>query len=168
MGTFRTVLWEGLFYERDGQILSDQSQDSLDGLLNPLIGEDIHLAVQFVPPLPIDPDKWGGGCCMWQPSPCPAGHHLDSTRLLNVAVRGTLERRGSQWLIHQLDGKTIEVPFHLLPGHHGRVAAASVFDVQGMRDSLQGLDPDQIESIGVQAADLRDMLARLKGHLKRG
>lgn len=167
MDAFHTALLEGCFYETDNVLKNDQGR-TVESLLSPLVGQDIHLAIHFVPQLPIDPSKWGGGCCLWQPSPCPAGHHEHPDRLLNVAVRGRLGREGNRWWVDQMNGKRVDIPLHLLVGHYGRVAAATVFDVQQIRESLEGFSPDQVESLGVQASDLRDVLSRLQTHLKRG
>lgn len=167
MGTFSTALLEGLFYETEGRLTTDRG-GFVDDLLAPLVGQDIQLAIHFVPQLPIDPQKWGGGSCLWQPAECPAGHHEHPDRILNIAVRGVLEREDTTWWVRQLDGKRLQIPLELLDGHHGRLAAASVFDVGKMRDAITGFDPDQIESLGVQATELRDMLSNLQAHLKRG
>jgi len=167
MGAFHTILMEGLFYESDGKLQTDRG-DFVDEMLRPMIGEDIHLAVHYLPPIPIDSSKWGGGCCMWQPNPCPAGHHENPDRLLNVTARGWLGQTDGQWWVEQLDGKRVMIPFNLLDGHQARVAAASVFDVEAMRDSLGSITPDQVETLGAQARDLRDLLANLQDHLKKG
>ena len=157
MNTFRTALLEGIFYEDDGKIVTDKG-GSVEDLL----------AVHFVPQLPIDPDKWGGGCCLWQPRPCPAGHHEHPDQILNISVRGVLSHTGGHWHIDQMDGKRVEIPLVLLDGHYGRLAAASIFDVQKIRESMGEFDPDQIESLGTQATELRDVLSKLQEHLKRG
>ena len=163
MDELRTMLLEGLFYRRDGIITTDKGV-ALFEQLEPLVGQDIHLAVHFLPSDPPNPERWGGGCCMWQPSQCPAGHHEHPDRLLNLAVRGVLGRDGDQWWIDQFDGKRVQIPFTLLDGHQGRVAAASVFDVQAMQESLSNITPDMIENISIRSNNLRDLLDQLRKH----
>jgi hypothetical protein len=169
MGDLRAILVEGLFYIQDGKITTDRG-DLLYEHLEPLVGHDIQLAVHFLPPSPPDPTKWGGGCCMWQPAECPAGHHEHPDRILNIALRGVLGRDpGSRWFLDTFDGKQVDLPFALLDGHHGRVAAATVFDVQAMQESLaEKITPESLEALGVRANNLRDLMERLRIHTEGG
>jgi hypothetical protein len=165
MGNLRTILLEGLFYTQEGKLTTGHGDFLIDHL-EPLIGQEIHLAIHFLPPNPPEMDRWGGGCCMWQPAPCPAGHHEHPDRLLNVAVQGVLGRDTTtdRWWIDQFDGKQVVIPFILLDGHHGRVAAASVFDVQKMQESLSDITPESLETLSIRATSLRDMLDQLRKH----
>ena len=51
---------------------------------------------------------------------------------------------------------------HALPGHRSRVAAATLFAVDAMRDALAGQGLDSVESLGNRATDLRDMLEQAR------
>lgn len=168
MGDLRAILVEGLFYIQDGKISTDRG-DFLYEHLEPMVGQDIQLALHFLPPTPPDPDRWGGGCCMWQPAECPAGHHEHPDRILNIALRGVLRHEGDQWSLDTFDGKQVVLPFALLDGHHGRVAAATVFDVQAMQESLaEKFTPESLETLGVRASNLRDLMERLRQHTEGG
>ena len=165
MGDLRTVLIEGLFYrDTNGKINTDKGVDPV-AQLEPFLDLDIQFAVHFLPSFPVDETKWGGGCCHWQPNPCPAGHHDHPDRLLNMAVRGVLGRNPDEtFTIRTFDGKTIPVPLDMLDGHDARIAAATVFDVEVMRDALGDFTPENLEALGVRATNLRDLLAQLKKH----
>lgn len=170
MGDLRTVLVEGLFYiqshENGQQVLTTNHGDDLFDVLDPLVGQDIQLAVHFLPPVPPNPTKWGGGCCMWQPADCPAGHREHPDRILNIALRGVLGRKDGRWFMDTFEGKQVEIPFTLLDGHHGRVAAATVFDVQAMQEALaEKITPESLETLGVRANNLRDLMERLREHV---
>lgn len=168
MGDLRAILVEGLFYIQDGKISTDRG-DFLYEHLEPMVGQDIQLAVHFMPPNPPDPDKWGGGCCMWQPADCPAGHREHPDRILNLALRGVLGRDGDRWFMDTFDGKQVDLPFALLDGHHGRVAAATVFDVQAMQEALaEKFTPESLEALGVRANNLRDLMERLRAATEGG
>lgn len=163
MGDLRAILIEGLFYIQDGKIATDRG-DFLYEQLEPLVGQDIQLAVHFMPSMPPDPTKWGGGCCVWQPAECPAGHHEHPDRILNIALRGVLGYDvGYRWFMDTFDGQQIDIPFALLDGHQGRVAAATVFDIQAMEESLAAkVTPESLEALGVRANNLRDLMDRLR------
>lgn len=169
MGDLRAILVEGLFYIQDGKITTDRG-DFLYEHLEPMVGQDIQLAVHFMPPIPPDPTKWGGGCCMWQPTECPAGHHQHPDRILNIALRGVLGHdTGYRWFMDTFDGKQVDLPFALLDGHYGRVAAATVFDVQAMQEALaEKITPESLEALGVRANNLRDLMERLRVHTEGG
>lgn len=163
MGDMRTVLIEGLFHFQDGNLVTDRGDKVVDSLV-PFIGQEIQIAIHFIPSIPLDETKWGGGCCYWQPNPCPAGHHEHPDRLLNVAERGVLRHEDGKWSVDKFDGTQKEIPLALLDGHMGRVAAATIFDMEAMRDALKDITPEALETLGVRATNLRDMLAELKKH----
>lgn len=166
MSDLRAILIEGLFYlsPDTNKIMSDRG-DSVEEHLGPLIDQDVQLAIHFLPPTPPEPDRWGGGCCMWQPAACPAGHHEHPDRILNVSVRGVLgyDPTINRWWVDTFEGNQVTLPFALLDGHHGRVAAATVFDVQAMQEALaEKITPESLEALGVRANNLRDLMERLR------
>lgn len=157
MGDLHTILLEGLGHIRGGKLHIEGNE--VAGCLGPFVGGDVHLAVHFLPPIPPDPNRWGGGCCLWEPGPCPAGHREHPDRILNVALRGVLRNDGARWWVDTFDGRSVDVPFDLLDGHYGRVAVATVLSVQAMEEVVSNHDLDQI---GVRAQDLRDLLNRMQ------
>jgi len=166
MNSMRTVLVEGLFYTQEGDLVTERG-DSLYQHIMPLVGQDIQLAVHFMPPIPPDPGKWGGGCCMWQPAECPAGHHEHPDRILNISLRGVLvQETGDRWFLDTFDGKRVGIPFVLLDGHYGRVAAATVPDVQAMQEALGSINWESVEAMGFRANNLRDLMERLRISIK--
>lgn len=164
---FHAVLLEGIFYKDLRGNLAIQTPDGetlVSSVLQPLLGKQVQLAVHHVPPMPPDPGRWGGGCCLWQPSRCPAGHHEQSGWLYNVSGQGFLSEAGDDWTLEGFDGSTQLLRLNLfLPGHHARVAAATLFSVEGMRENLArsgGLD--LVDTLGTKASNLRDLLERLQ------
>ena len=173
MGEFRILLIEGIFYINDGRLTAKKDGDSniIDVVeaLTPFVGTEVQFAVHFLPPMPPDPKRWGGGCCLWEPSgKCPAGHHEQPGLLLNVSGRGVL-RQGpdTAWWLDVFDGSRMELPLLLLDGHAARVASVSVFDAEKMKESLlNAVNSDQIEALGTRAADLKELLTRLQAIVK--
>ncbi len=165
MGDFRTILAEGDFYEEDGlvKVQCRGQVVSVTELLTPLLGEDIQLAIHYVPTEHPDATKWGGGCCHYQDSGfCPAGHHEDPYRILNVHGQGVLRRDSEGWWLEKFDGGRQDFPVELLAGHHARLAAATMFDVGKMRDALKPEDLAKVEDLGVRATQLQDIITQMK------
>ena len=173
MGEFRTLLIEGVFYEEDGVIKASRDGSAekvlVEETLAAFVGEQVQIAIHHLPPHPINPDRWGGGCCLWEPSgKCPAGHHEHPDYLLNVAGQGVLHRDGSKWFLDKFDGSRQEFPLSLLVGHTARVVAACLFDVEKMRESLGNLGgPVTVETLGVRAEKLKDLLSQLGDFVKK-
>jgi len=166
MEDFRVVLVEGVFSRTGGFFYVQepgQQPTRLDQILRPLEGQRSRLALHHLPPT-LDETKWGGGSCLWEPHPCPAGHHWRPNFLLNVSGEGILGREDQKWFLDQFDGSRLFLPFELLAGHHGRVAGATLFDVEAMRDSLSssGIDIEQVEGMGERISDLRELLEKVK------
>lgn len=169
MGDFRTILVEGDFYEDQGSIKVQYRGHVVDvnALLEPLVGEDIQLAIHFVPVDNPDPAKWGGGCCYCQSEGwCPAGHHEDPYKILNVHGQGVLKHEDGNWWLQKFDGSRQDFPIRLLARHHARLAAATIFDIGKIRDSLNPEDLAKVEDLGVKATQLQDILGRLKQSIK--
>lgn len=139
--------------------------DDVWALLSGYEGQEVTLAFHYVPT--VGHPGWGGGSCKWQDVGwCPAGHHQDPDRILNVQGSGTLLKGPQQWdwSLKAFDGSVSPLPFHLLSGHYGRIAIATQFDIQKMRAALskQGFDPDQVEALGIKANDLKEILSSMK------
>jgi len=186
MNDFQTILLEGICYLGDKAypdskgrtepgffdllVQSSGGAVSVYDTLRPLVGRQVQLAVHHVPSMPIDVHRWGGGACHWEPyGRCPFGHHTTPTRMFNEAGSGVLaydldhETSTGGWWLEQFDGTRLMLPLaHALPGHRSRVAAATLFAVDAMRDALAGQGLDSVESLGNRATDLRDMLEQAR------
>jgi len=172
MDGFRALLVEGVFYKTDSRLLcaSDRGVVDVNAMLSPLQGQRVRLAAHHLPPNPPDPTKWGGGCCLWeQTGRCPAGHHARPTWLFNLSHEGILVQDGATWVVESFDGT--RTPFRLeemLVGHQARVAAATVLDLEKMRDALGAAGgSDEVESLVERANDLHDLLSRIRGGEKK-
>lgn len=123
---------EGLFFLKN-EILWCQSEEgnfSVPEILSPLKGKEVDIFLCHKPPTPMQPDRWGGGSCYWEPSGrCPAGHHNLSSVLLRVKERGKLSYVSGKWLIKAERGK-VELPIEKLDGHTGLFTACSSLNLE--------------------------------------
>jgi len=135
-------------------------------VLSVLEGQRVKFAAHHLPPTTQpDPSKWGGGCCLWQPSgKCPAGHHERPTWLFNISLEGVLIRTGEAWSVESFDGKTTALSLReMLVGHHARITSATLLDVEKMREAVESKNmTDTVEDLASRADDLRDLLTRLR------
>jgi len=168
--TFNTILIEGLFYrDPTGRLLSKSSRGTVvvEETLGQLLGHEVQLAMHHLPEIPLIPDQWGGGCCMWQASGrCPAGHHENPSFLLSIAGRGILQHREDGWHLATFEGEDISIPLHQMEGHLGRIAAVPIIDLEKMKDSLSDSDIEKTSLIGIQAQQLQGILRQLQETLK--
>ncbi len=165
MSDFQAILVEGLFYLRDDGSLFIEQDDgehvSWDDTMAPVVGQHVQLAVHHLPPNGVEPDKPGAGSCQWPAGVgCPVKHDQFPDRLLSFHMEGVLS--GSPWLMRKLDGTSFDIPWRGMPGHYGRVGAATIIDVEKMREQLAGLTPEALAATGVNVADLEIMLDRLR------
>lgn len=164
---FHAVLVEGVFDKDEGsfRILPSPiaSFKNVYDELHPLIGFRVRIAMHHLPPnlAALDDSRWGGGSCLWQPSPCPAGHHVRPGYLLNVTGEGVLRHEDGVWFLDQLDGSEFPLPFDQMVGHYGRIAAATLLDVDKLRDSLSLDDLAAVEGLSDKIESVKDLLARL-------
>lgn len=167
---FCSILAEGDFYKEDGilKVVHRNQVIEIHPLLKPLLGEEVQIAIHFVPSENPDLTKWGGGCCNLQESGfCPAGHHKDPYRILNEHGQGVLNLDSDgRWWLQKFDGTRQTIDIGLLAGHHARLVAATVFDVEKMRDSLSPEAMEQVEGLGVKATRLQDLIGQLNQHIK--
>lgn len=165
----QVLLIEGVFSrrEKDGELIvvpDDGPSQKVDDLLEPFTDARVQLSFHHLPSMPIDPTRWGGGSCLWQPvGRCPFGHHEHPGRLLNFAGNGFLKKTVDGWALQGLDGATRDLGLSLLEGHYGRVAAAPMDAIEQMRDQvLQSGQALDVEGLGVRAADLKSILERVQ------
>jgi hypothetical protein len=187
---FKAILLEGVFsLEDDGEapwgqdpfvvdpttivsLTEDHGKQSLVETLKPQIDQRVTIALHHFPPvMPPDPEKWGGGSCLLQPMEwCQFGHHEHPHRFFSLSLEGILRQDGTRWFIEKFDGTEVDLPFAFLVGHYSRVACATMIDVDKMKESLEklratmpGQKPDiDPEVLGVDIAELKDMLGRLE------
>ena len=168
MDGFNALLLEGDFYEEEGKLWMTEHGNAhdVDEVLRPFEGQQVHIAVHMLPPMPPDPSKRGGGCCHWpEGSECPAGHHDDPLRLLNVHGDGTLIykegdwRTEATWWLRLFDGTEKRLPLMYLPGHDARIACTTKFDAERMASILEDKN---VEALGTQAEHLQDILQQLQ------
>jgi len=167
VGELRTVLLEGIFYEEGDDFLvqmdSQPQPMSVREALTPMIDQDVHLAAHHFPATPLDKNRWGGGCCMWESAgKCPAGHHKDPAYLFNAMLDGVLRYDPLKgWAVGE---KAIDL--RLLAGHRSRIVAVIKFNLDKMRESLGSLDPNDLSELGGRATQMRDVLAQLQDFLR--
>lgn len=182
---FQAILLEGLFFlaeepypDSNGQVRPEfkdllvqtpgGDKKSVYAALQPLVGQRVYVAAHHVPSNPVDPTKWGGGSCFWQPAArCPFGHHVNPHSLYNLTAEGTLvydldfQAGAGGWWVHGNDGGRHMLPWAVvLPGHTGRVAAATAMSVEQMRDSVLASGVN-VEGLGERATELRDLVVDL-------
>jgi hypothetical protein len=186
LSEFQALLLEGIFYQDDDEGLmvtpaKGPAIKVIDALLR-LNERNVQISVHHLPEMPPDPTRWGGGCCLWEQQVdrfsthdgqafCPFGHHKHPTKLLNVVAQGVMHYESgfypseSRVIIHQFDGTTVDFQDAFsgyLPGHRGRIAVATVVDIEKMREALLksgGLG--MVEGMGGRINDLKDMLGHL-------
>lgn len=164
MSDFHVVLTEGLFYLHNNSLCMEEDggqHKRVAGILTPLVGQRVQLAVHHLPPQ-VDHGKPGLGSCCWLPlgAGCPVRHDLTPDRLLSFHAEGVL--RDEPWRLEKFDGTVVTIPFSGMPGHYGRLAVASMPDLDQMRDILAKLDPASLAAAGVKAEDLGALLAKLR------
>jgi len=161
---FKAILIEGLFYARDGNLCvedDDGNHSTVDAILTPMLDKQVQLAVSHLPPHGIEADQPGAGCCRYPGGVgCPVEHDQFPTRLLSFHKEGVL--RSDPWRIDQFDGSSSRIPFRGMPGHFGRLASATIVDVEAMREKLSGMDLAAMAAQGINAEGLQAMLDKLK------
>lgn len=163
---FISVILEGVFYRKTSSNdvwVADQVKGDVCVLdeLSPMEGRLIQASMHHKPQNPIQP-RWGGGCCLWQPSPCPAGHHEDPSYLLNVMGRGVLEIGQGGYCLLQADYGDIDLPLHLMDGHYGLLVAVTIIDSDPVGDSDQDVEKAQSALVD-QILSIQKMVAKIRG-----
>lgn len=166
MTGFRAILLEGVFYQRDGVLYcaSDKGEQPVWANIEPMLGTRIRIAAHHLPPNPPDPNRWGGGCCLWESvGYCPAGHHTAPMSLHNFSEEGVLRQEGAVWSLLDFRGHEHALDMvRWLNGHHARIAAATLLDVEQMRESLDSLSVDSLDTLGVKASDLLSLIEQMQ------
>jgi len=159
---FEAAFVEGVFYidhEMGGglHIRSSKGVEKVSDLLQPLKDTKVQLALHYLPSM--TPDRWGAGCCYWEPfGKCPAGHHNDPTFLLHFAESGILTLHEDKWSI-QTDSSIKAVPFDLVEGHDARLVV--VTDNSVWAGPLNFETFETMEKLEITAKAQRELLNRL-------
>lgn len=168
MEGFRALLLEGVFYNEGPRFLCAGARgvEGVSSVLSSVEGQRVRFAAHHLPPT-AQPDlsKWGGGCCLWQPSGrCPAGHAEKPSWLFNISLEGVLLRVGDAWFVEGFDGKTTALTLQeMLIGHHARIATATLLDVEKMREAVESKNmTGTVDDLVARADDLRDLLSRIR------
>ena len=168
MEGFDTLVVEGLFYREEGGPLLSRSVDgkvsNVTEQLDRMKGRELQLAMHHLPDYPLAANRWGGGCCLWQATGnyCPAGHHENPSFLLSVSGRGVLRQTEDGWCLETFEGTHIGMPLNQMEGHMGRIAAVTIIDLEKMKDSMSSVDLEKVDTLGVQAKQLQDILSQLQ------
>jgi len=176
MPEFNAILLEGKFTLQD--LDKTKRFDSVDAekvivkpenkpqcrvvdVLRPAVGQEIVFSMHHVP-ISMNPFLWGGGNCIWQSEGwCPAKHHLDPLYFFNMSESGVLEEVDGVWQLRTFMGKVEEIPFEVMIGHFGRIAAATVIDTEKMKEELMTCSPETLAAMGLSAAEAREMLEKM-------
>ena len=157
---FKVVLMEGLFYDRGGDLFVEQDEGvhrAVVATLLPLVGERVQFALHHLPPNGLQPGQPGAGSCQYPGGKgCPLGHDVRPNRLLSFHLEGVL--KADPWRLEKFDGTESFIPFSGLDGHYGRVACATLLDVEAIRDLVS--QAPSVQGLGAQ--DIEAALARLK------
>lgn len=142
------VLLEGVFRQQDGKTTVAQDNGSvgtLDSALSTLVGHHVQFAMHHVPTLPFDPTKRGlGSCCV--EGKCPLGHDEGNFDLYNVTANGVLH--SEPWRIEAFDGSVQPIDLNRMVDHMGRIACASITELEKLRESAAQLTA-QIQSFSI-------------------
>lgn len=166
MAEFQVILEEGLFYEQEDILFVEHdggTRSALPVVLAPLVGRRVQFALHHLPPDGLQPERPGAGSCRFpEGRGCPVRHDQHPDRLLAFHLDGVLKK--DPWRLEKFDGTEVVIPFGGMPGHYGRVAAATVLDVEAMRDALM---KDPSAAAGLKVRDLEAVLARLRETMGR-
>jgi len=146
--------------------------------LQPFVGRDVQLSVHHWPPEPLQIDRWGGGCCFWQPYGwCPQAHHHEGEgHLVEMSGRGKL-LWDDDWddpneECFCLGG--LVIPLTLLVGHRSRIVLATVVDLEEMKARMgeHWTNPEDLDgtaemhALDMQLEGLQGILDKLKDFQK--
>lgn len=150
------ILAEGVFKGEDGQVWVEQpdrnaASVTVDEQLKDMVGQSVQLAMHQLPSMPLDHTKRGLGSCHVE-GKCPCGHDDGNWELYNVATQGILH--AEPWRIEQFDGTVVPLRFDWMVGHMGRMACASLTQLESLREIAANLTAQ------VQAVTLGSKVAK--------
>ncbi len=137
----------GLVYLKDDVpflIDDDHGEKNLEKGLRAFVGTNVTLLFQHEPEKPLDPSKWGGGCCMWQRTgKCPSGHHDRPGYLHVFSQKGSLREEGGKWFVSKE-----QIRIDMFNGHRCRFVVVPDIEKESLLSDLGQLD--------VEMKDLQD------------
>lgn len=174
MDDFHIAYLEGLFCAAgpdDYNVATEHGPESVAKALSPMIGRTVRAVLHHFPPDPhnLDPKTWGGGCCDWQPNPCPAGHHDRPNWLFHQDVKGVLRRHAIPygplmeevtWSVVGWRGPVL-LDFNKMRRHYGRLAVITDFDPKGA--DLGAADVEKVMDLGEKLKMLVRVMERMGG-----
>lgn len=144
------VLVEGTFVQEADTLTivqEDGKRYSIEGSLGPLVGDNVQLSLHHLPRLDHHWDTRGAGCCLWPEGQCPFGHDAKPQRFHSVVATGVLER--DPWQVRAFDGTLTPLHFDWMVNHKGRLACASLSQLETLRGLVDGLKT-QVSSVTMQ------------------
>lgn len=172
---FRVLNLVGVVYRHDDNSLhlvdEDHGDQKLEDELRAMTGGLVQAFLHHAPPEPHDPNRWGGGCCLWESSgKCPSGHHDRKGYLYEVTGTGQLVERGEKWFIERDSQSDLPIYLDMLEGHRCRVSVVpQVGDPKSVIENLKNdVDMNDLEGLKKRASDLQDFLAKVKDLEKGG
>lgn len=166
MSAFTVVVFEGAFQKEKGRlgVREGGSFRSVEDALAPLVGQNVKVALHYVPE-GLDSGKPGFGSCL-HPHRCPV-HTQKPGVMFNFQGEGLLEKSGEVYHLRTFQG-IVSLPLNSLLGHRGRVLASPVMDVGKMREVVEssGFDFNRVQQMGAEAERLREVLTRIQETMK--
>jgi hypothetical protein len=157
------VVLNGVFYEEDGKLMvSDEELGTLsvDDELSPCEGLLVHFVAHHCPPEPPQPDRWGGGSCLLEPTGrCHCGHHERPKWLYEIKTAGLLFRYSEQWFVKGQTPHDLHLGF--LVGHYGQILCTAFPDPDGLEAEIEeDVNSGSVEALQNRITRLRDMLSQ--------
>ena len=170
---FKALLVEGIFntkedlaiFKKSGfcpwnTIVVDEGEGKkdLESILSPYIGENISFAAHHT----VNPDtpllKGFGSCLAEGNSWCVFEHHKHPSRAFSFNTEGVLRQEDHHLYVEKFDGRKDFIPLFMLVGHRGRIAAATVFDVEKMKETVFSHS-----DLKDQMSEMMEMIEKLRG-----
>lgn len=143
------ILVEGEFKAVDGQTCVEQTHRGgtaiIEQQLKDMVGHQVQLSMHQLPAMPLDHTKRGLGSCHVE-GKCPCGHDDGNWEIYNVTAQGVL--REGPWRIEQFDGTETMLRFDWMVGHMGRMACASLTQLEVLREAAASLS-EQVQAISI-------------------
>ena len=142
-----------IFFRRKGNTEKVYLKDTFA----PFMGEKVSFAMHHL--INMDRAKeWGiGSCHLSTIGWCPCNHHKTPYEVLNLTAEGVLKEDGDHLFLEKFDGEKFMLPMYLLVGHDCRIAMATVFDVEKMKDTVF-----QDEDLKSQLDQMMDLMNKLR------
>jgi|GEM_PF-3222720 len=163
----QVVVLSGVFYRQDDNLLvadDELGTVSVEKALEPMLGETVTFVAHHCPPDPPLPDRWGGGCCLEEPSGhCHVGHHDRPNYLYEVNSKGVLRYDAGEWSLTKEDGSKVRLYFDFLVGHQSQIVATVLPDLEELTAEIEDdMKNPSIERLQERIGQLRDFLSMIQ------